>query len=428
MILNPAKPNSIWSRPAAALRRNPLFRYPDLGLMCLGVFVMLVGVGAVVPIRAIYARDHGATAQEIGLLASSYLMGAFLFQFPGGWASDRWGRKPLLVAGVALAGVISFMFLLSDNPWWFISLRFIEGAAGGAIGPATNAYVVDAVPARERGAAFGWLGSAFSAGFMMGPAIGGFMVDGFGVLSPFIFGGVTSLLVALLMAVKLSNLKPGSKPVGSVESVPSVEPAEEDKARPRPTGKLFATGLLGAVLLTVAGGFGDGIFMSIWTIWLDDLGAPIDFIGWTFILFSLPMMIFTPITGKWADKYRLAPLIMVPGLLVSTIYISYGFTENLIFIAGIGLLEGLFIAIMIPAQSAFIANLSPDNARGRVQGIVSTARTIAGVTSSMLTAWLYFSYGASFPWLMLATAQVLIITVGGLLIWRVERATMRRVA
>jgi hypothetical protein len=58
---------------------------------------------------------------------------------------------------------------------------------------------------------------------------------------------------------------------------------------------------------------------------------------------------------------------------------------------------------------------------------VSTARTIAGVTSSMLTAWLYFSYGATFPWLMLAGAQVLIITVGGLLVWRVERATPKRV-
>src|SRR5438477_8301926 len=126
MSLSLAQPNTARGRVVSAVRNSPPMRYPDLGLICLGLFVELVGVGAIVPIRSIYARDHGATAAEIGLLGAGFLLGQFLFQYPGGWASDKWGRKPLLIAGITIAGVISFLFLMNDNPWYFIALRVIE--------------------------------------------------------------------------------------------------------------------------------------------------------------------------------------------------------------------------------------------------------------------------------------------------------------
>jgi MFS family permease len=111
-------------------------RYPDLGLIALGLFILLVGIGAIVPVRTIYAREHGSSMAELGMMASGFLLGQFLFQLPGGWLSDRWGRKPLLIAGIVTSGLISFLFLANDNPWYFIALRFVEGAAGGAVMPA----------------------------------------------------------------------------------------------------------------------------------------------------------------------------------------------------------------------------------------------------------------------------------------------------
>lgn len=410
--------NNIWARLISWIRNTPLVRYPDLGLISLGIFVMLIGVGAIVPIRMIYAREHGALPFELGLMASGFLLGQFAFQLPGGWASDKWGRKPLLVAGIAIAGVISFLFLAWDNPWYFIVLRFIEGAAGGAVAPAANAYVIDTVPAKERGVAFGWLGSAFSAGFMLGPAVGGFMVDALGYESPFIFGGVTILATALFLAIKMRNIKPGETPP---------LPAEEastgaQKVRRQVPQRLFVPALIGALVLTIASGFGDGLFISIWTLWLNDLHASNSYIGFTFITFSLPLMLLMPSTGKMADKYRLAPLIAIPGAMISFVYFTYGVTENLFIIAAIGLLEGTFIAIMIPALSAYVANLSPDNARGRLQGIISTTRTLAGFASAMLVTFLY-SIDSTYPFFMLAGVQIVISVAGGLLVWGVEKRT-----
>jgi MFS family permease len=414
-----AKPNNIREHVASSVRNSMPVRYPDLGLISLGLFVMLLGVGAIAPIRAIYARDHGATMAELGLMASAFLLGQFVFQLPGGWASDRWGRKPLLVLGVAVAGVVTFMFLLSDNPWYFIALRFIEGAAAGAISPSANAYVIDAVPAKERGAAFGWLGSAFSAGFMLGPAIGGLMADALGPTSPFIFGGIAPLLVAVFLLRKMANRKPGEKPAAVEEDAVTTGETASRRQVPR---QLFVPALIGALVITIGSGFGDGLFISLWTLWMDDLHASTTLIGLTFVTFSLPVMLLMPLTGKLADKYSLAPLVAIPGVLISFVYLTYGFTSNLLLITSIGLLEGTFIAIMAPASSAFIANLSPDNARGRLQGIMSTSRTLGGFVSSMLVAILY-QWGSLYPFLMLAGVQLLVSIVGGVIIWRIEKRT-----
>ncbi len=423
-----ARPANLWTRLIAWIRNSPPMRYPDLGLICIGSFVMLVGVGAVVPVRTIYARDQGATMAEIGFMASAFILGQFLFQLPGGWASDRWGRKPLLVLGIAIAGLISLLFLLNDHPWYFIALRFIEGAATGAITPAANAYVIDSVPARERGAAFGWLGSAFSAGFMLGPAIGGPMVDLFGYASPFLFGGVVTLLTALYIAVKMTNRKPGTIPSPLPAGADDVEalttPARHEPRMTIPR-TLFVPALIGALAFTMAGGFADGLFISIWSIWLNDLHASNSFIGFTFVTFSLPVMLLMPFTGRLADRHSLVPMLVVPSTLISFAYLVYGFTTNLPLIAALGLLEGALVAIYAPALSAYIADLSPENARGRLQGLVSTARTVSGFGSSMLVAMLY-GINMAYPFYMLAGVQLLISIVGGAIIWYVDRHARRQ--
>ena len=413
---------SIGEKFTSWVRNSPLVRYPDLGLICLGVFIMLVGVGAIVPVRAIYARDQGATLDEIGFMASAFLLGAFIFQLPGGWASDKWGRKPILVTGVAIGGIVSFLFLLSDLAWWFILLRFVEGIASGIIGPAANAYVIDSVPAKERGAAFGWLGSAFSAGFMMGPAIGGPLSDWLGYASPFIFGGVTGLITTGFLIWKMSNLKPSTqpKPVADTGSATG----ELEKRSSRIPGRLFIPAVIGALAFTVAQGFGDGLFISIWTIWLDDLNASTSYIGLTFITFSLPLMLLMPTTGKLADKYRLSLLIAIPNALLTFVYLTYTQTTDLFLIAAVGLLEGAFLAVSVPALSSFIANLSPDNARGKLQGVFSTTRTVAGFASSILTAMLY-KLSMTTPFLVLAIAQITITVLGGMLAFYVERQARR---
>jgi DHA1 family multidrug resistance protein-like MFS transporter len=423
MILLLKQRNNPWARFKAWVRDSPPVRNPDLGLISLGIFILLVGVGAVIPVRTIYAREHGSTMAELGMMASGFLLGQFLFQIPGGWLSDRWGRKPLLIAGIVASGLVSFLFLANDNPWYFIALRFIEGAASGALVPAANAYVIDVVPPKERGAAFGWIGAANSAGFMMGPAIGGVVSDWYGYVAPFVFGGIASLATAALLMAKMSNTKPGGRTAEDDEAGDKEREADSRSDRAVPHA-LFWHALIGILVIFVAAGFGDGLFISIWSIWLNDLHASNSYIGLTFVVFSLPLMVLMPITGKMADKRRLLPLIVIPGLLLSLVYFSYAVTTNLLVILLMGVFEGTLLAVSIPAIGAFTANLSPDNARGKLQGVISTTRTSAGFVSSMLVAILY-GESMAFPFIMLSATQISLTLLGGAMLWRVERKTRK---
>ncbi len=100
-----------------------------------------------------------------GLL--SFLAGPML-----GLLSDRWGRRPVLLASLFGLGLdFLFMAFAPSLAWLFVG-RLISGATSALFSTA-NAYVADVTSAENRGKAFGWMGSAFSFGFLAGPAIGG---------------------------------------------------------------------------------------------------------------------------------------------------------------------------------------------------------------------------------------------------------------
>src|SRR5690349_18209428 len=115
------------------LTGHMLWEYPDLGIITLGVFVVYMGLGTIWPVLTLYMQAQGIGVAEIGVTTAAYMASNFLFQIPMGWASDRIGRKPLLLAGLAVHGVISIMYLPVHGLLGFAILRFIEGIGASAI-------------------------------------------------------------------------------------------------------------------------------------------------------------------------------------------------------------------------------------------------------------------------------------------------------
>src|SRR6478752_8459362 len=103
-----------------------------------------------------------------------------------GMLSDRIGRRPVLL--ISLGGLaIDFLFMaLAPNLAWLFVGRVINGMTAASFSTA-NAYVADVTPPKDRAKAFGWMGSAFSFGFLVGPVFGGFLAGEYmhGVLGDF---------------------------------------------------------------------------------------------------------------------------------------------------------------------------------------------------------------------------------------------------
>ncbi|MDA1194317.1 MAG: MFS transporter [Planctomycetota bacterium] len=147
-----------------------------LAAIFLTVVIDLLGFGIVLPLLPLYADEWHASPTVIALLFTSFSALQFVSAPLWGRLSDRVGRRPVLLVGLAgsvvsyaLFGVAAFQSLLG---LLFVS-RITAGLFGGTISTA-YAYIADITSTEERGRGMALIGMAFGIGFTLGPAIGGF--------------------------------------------------------------------------------------------------------------------------------------------------------------------------------------------------------------------------------------------------------------
>jgi MFS transporter, DHA1 family, tetracycline resistance protein len=151
-------------------------RKTQLTLIFLTVFIYLLGFGIIIPILPILSRDFGATATETGLLMSVYSLMQFIFSPFWGRLSDRFGRKPILLACLLGETFSYLLFAVSRDLSVLFLARALAGFFGGSISTA-SAYISDITPPDQRSKGMALIGAAFGLGFVFGPALGGLLTE-----------------------------------------------------------------------------------------------------------------------------------------------------------------------------------------------------------------------------------------------------------
>jgi DHA1 family tetracycline resistance protein-like MFS transporter len=146
----------------------------SLAILFVIVFVDLLGFGMVIPVMALYARELGASEAVTGLLSTLYSGMQFIFAPVWGRLSDRVGRRPVLLVSIAMTAVAFLMYGLASSFAILLASRIFAGIATANIGIA-QAYVADVTPPEGRARGMGVIGAAFGLGFVLGPAIAGFL-------------------------------------------------------------------------------------------------------------------------------------------------------------------------------------------------------------------------------------------------------------
>jgi MFS family permease len=165
---NIAAPHPASMRMTPAERRAAASLASIYGLRLIGMFVIL-------PVFALYARElpGGASHTLIGIALGAYGLLQAILQIPFGWASDRWGRKPVIYMGLAIFAVGSFLAAWAPSIGWVIAGRCLQGA--GAISAAVISLTADLTRDSVRTRAMAVIGITiavtFAASLIAGPVL-----------------------------------------------------------------------------------------------------------------------------------------------------------------------------------------------------------------------------------------------------------------
>jgi EmrB/QacA subfamily drug resistance transporter len=194
-----------------------------LRVMCLALMMVVAAVASLNVALPEIARDTGASQTELEWIVDAYAIVFAALLLPAGAIGDRFGRKPLLAAGLALFGAVSVAALFADSASTLIAIRAAMGVAAALIMPVTLSVITTIFPPEERGKAVGtWVGVAAGGG-VLGLLTSGVLLHFFSWQSIF---ALNVLLAAVALAGTLlivpatrESRPPRLDPVGALVSV-----------------------------------------------------------------------------------------------------------------------------------------------------------------------------------------------------------------
>jgi len=154
-------------------------RRAALGFVFVTVLLDMLAFGIIVPIlpRLISTFLHGNMARSsefMGLFTTTWALMQFFFSPILGMLSDRYGRRPVILLSNFGLGLDYVVMALAPTIGWLFLGRVLSGICSSSM-PTATAYISDVTPPEKRAKAFGIFGAAFGVGFVLGPAIGGWL-------------------------------------------------------------------------------------------------------------------------------------------------------------------------------------------------------------------------------------------------------------
>lgn len=168
-----------------------------VGFIFITLLIDVTGLGIIIPVMPKLIQElTGGTNSEAasygGWLISAYAIMQFLFAPIMGGLSDRYGRRPVLLASLFGFGIDYLFLAFAPTLAWLFIGRIIAGIMGASFTTA-GAYMADISTPEKRAQNFGMIGAAFGLGFIIGPVIGG-LLGGMGSRVPFIVAAILTLI------------------------------------------------------------------------------------------------------------------------------------------------------------------------------------------------------------------------------------------
>ena len=360
-------------------------------MLAFSLSILQVGFGIVIPVFPYYLDALGMAGIELGVLAASFAIARIFFAGPLGRLSDRIGRKPVLIVSLLGFAISNLVYAFAYDVIVMISARAMEGAVSAGFFPAANAYVSDVTTPKNRGTAMGYLSMGNMVGFIIGPALGGFLAQFLGIRIPFILAAIATLITMLFLHVLVQE--PTKKIVK--EAIPKI-PLRTIISRAQ-----RCYGILGIAMFAnmFAMGILEVAFMLDAVI---NLGVEPYEIGMFFGVIGITMMIGNVGFGKLSDIRGRKWLIVLGAMIgaLSMIMFIYATTTMELLLAGIVLSIGM--SMRGPAIQALIADVTDPSAYGVLMGAFGAVSNSAYAVSPLIGGQIFDETGSAALSLLIA--------------------------
>jgi DHA1 family tetracycline resistance protein-like MFS transporter len=368
------------------------------------VLIDLIGFGIIIPLLPFYGEHYGADPHDIGLLMAIYS----LFQLTAaplwGRLSDRIGRRPILLLGMA-GSTVSYIWLgMADSLWMLFAARALGGAMAGNIA-AAFAYAADITTPENRAKGMGFVGAAFGLGFIFGPAIGGILAGPDPAAANYqlpAFAAAAMSFIAMvsgLIALKESRSRAqrdADGASGNGEKMLSL-------IRRRPISLLILTSFMATFVFA-----GMEATFALWSERSLDWGPEQN--GY---LFSYVGILGAAIQGGAIGHLsrRLGePRLIVAGTALLAIGIAgIPFVTNVATLAAVMAVVAVGFSILNPALNSQISRQVGSGSQGVLMGAARSATTLGRVLGPAWAGFLFSYAGKDWPFLAGAAVMILIL-------------------
>jgi EmrB/QacA subfamily drug resistance transporter len=420
------------SSPAASLANGARTRRTTAALVAVvagGAFLAPINSTMIAVALPALGDEYRIGVADVAWLVIAYLLVMASLQPLAGRLGDSFGHRRLFVAGcVGLLGA-SVGCALAPSFAVLLACRALQGVAAAVMSPNGGAILRHAIPADRQGQAFGWFAACLTLGAAIGPALGGVLVDQFGVASIF-WVNLPVLTLVVPLAVRVLPETP-TRAAARLDGVGAV--------------LLTAALVCGASTFVFARSFGAGVTAALgastvaiavaFTRWerrhprpmvdlrlfrhpafsaacvsvlLSNLmmyttlllipvllsqlqGRPADHIGWVLVVFSGAMALVSPIGGRLSDRVgRALPVVGGSALLVAGAALLLGAdaaTSTASLLTAL-VITGVGVGLQMGAQQSAALESAPATTAGVAGGVWATSRYIGSIAGSALLAML----------------------------------------
>jgi MFS family permease len=365
------------------------------------VLVDVFGMTLVIPLLAIYAETFGATPLQATMLITAFAVCQLVAGPLLGHASDRTGRKPILIIS-QVGTCIGFLVLASATSLWMVYLsRIIDGVTAGNLSLA-QAYIADNTPPERRAKSFGLIGIAFGLGFFIGPSITGLLSARYGLNAPIYLAAVMSATSVICTA---TLLKPGAQPRRTGER------SRWDALKPRTYAQYFSRpGLRTRLIQFLFFMLSFSLFISGFALFAErrftfqghpfgprEIGYIFGFVGFLGIILQGGFI------GRLVERFGEAALVAAGFISLVIGYFGLGAATSTAVLLVVAVVASFGNGVLRPALTSLITHHADRHEQGVVLGITQSMTSMASIVAPivagiliqqrLLTSWAWLAAG-----------------------------------